>query len=90
MSEQLKAFGLALDMMKRKKEGKPAPMATCPSCGEPLIMTFKFPGKEFICVECRRLWGFVEPTPVEKTPELETRYQELKAKWTAEVFEGSG
>jgi hypothetical protein len=44
-------------------------------------MTFKFPGKEFVCVECRRTWGFVEPTPVEKTPELEARYQELKAKW---------
>lgn len=85
MSEKVKAFELAFDAMERKRTGKPAPMATCPACGEPLIMTLRFPGKEFICVECRRLWGFVEPTPKEETPEIRARYEELKAKWDEEV-----
>ena len=86
MSEMIKAFDLARDAVKREKEGKPAPMATCPACGEPLIATFKFRGKEFVCVECHKLWGFVDPTPVESTPELDARYQELKAKWDASVL----
>ena len=84
MSEKVKAIALALDSISRMKEGRPAPMATCPSCGEPLIMTLKFPGKEFVCVGCRRTWGFLDPTPVESTPELDARYQELKAKWDNE------
>ena len=87
MSEKVKALGLVLDAMKRRKGGKPAPMATCPSCGEPLISTLRFHGYEFICVVCKRLWGFVEPTPVESTPELTARYQELKARWD-EVLDG--
>jgi len=87
MSEKVKALGMALDLMKRKREGKPAPMATCPSCGEPLISTLRFRGYEFICVVCRRHWGFVEPTPAEATPELDARYQELKAQWDAEIKE---
>lgn len=84
MSEKVKAFELALDAMDRKRAGKEAPVATCPACGEPLVGTLKFRGKEFICVECRRLWGFVEPTPKDATPELLERLAELKAKWKAE------
>jgi len=84
MSQIVKAFAMALDAIDRKKQGKPAPMAICPHCREPLIGTFRFPGKEFICMGCDRLWGFVEPIPAEATPELEARYQELKAKWHAE------
>ena len=84
MSEKLKAFEMVLDRAKRKSEGKASPIATCPKCKEPLIMTLKFRGKEFICVECRSLWGFVEPIPAEETPELMTRLKELRAKWEAE------
>jgi len=84
MSGKIKAIALALDAVARKQQGKPAPMATCPHCREPLIGTFQFRGKEFICMGCRRLWGFVEPIPAEATPELEARYLELKAKWIAE------
>ena len=84
MSEKVKAMELALDAVTRKREGKEPPIATCPSCSEPLIGTFKFPGKEFICVACRRLWGFVEPTPAESTPELLARLKELKTQWQVE------
>lgn len=87
MSDQLKAFGMVLDSIKRKEEGKPPPMATCPSCKEPLIMTFRFPGKEFICVCCRKLWGFVDPIPAEVTPELNARRDELVAQWENEIKE---
>ncbi len=90
MSEKAKALGMTLDAMARKREGKKAPVATCPMCGEPLVMTFKFPGKEFVCVECGRLWGFVDPVPKEETPELLTRIAELKAKWNAEQEEEKG
>jgi hypothetical protein len=84
MSEKVKALEMAFDAVTRKREGKEPPVATCPSCSEPLIMTLKFRGKEFICVACRRLWGFVEPTPAESTPELLARLEELRAQWRAE------
>lgn len=87
MSDQIKAFSMVLDSMKRKREGTPAPIAMCPSCNEPLIMTFQFPGKEFICVCCRKLWEFIDPTPAEATPERIARHQVLKAKWEAEQKE---
>jgi hypothetical protein len=85
MSEKVKALGKVLDVMSRKREGKEPPIATCPSCSEPLISTLKFPGAEFICVVCRRLWGFIDPTPAESTPELLTRLEELRAQWRAET-----
>ena len=83
-SDEVKALGMVLDMQERKKSGKPAPMATCPRCDEPLISTIKFRGKEFICVACRRLWEFLQPKAAEVTPELQTRYDELKAQWDKE------
>ena len=83
MSEIVKALEMALDSIARNRGGRRPPVATCPSCGEPLVMTLKFRGKEFICVECGRTWGFVEPTPKEETPELLDRLAELNAKWKA-------
>ena len=84
MSDEIKAFVMVLAAIARKQQGKPAPMATCPNCREPLIGTLRFRGKEFVCVGCGRLWGFVDPIPTESTPELEARYRELKAKWDKE------
>lgn len=55
------------------------PMATCPKDGEPLIMTVRWPGAEFICIVCNGLYGFLSPKPVPPTPELQARYEELKA-----------
>ena len=85
MSDKIKALGMVIESIKRREEGKPAPMATCPSCKEPLVMTFKFPGKEFICVKCRKLWGFLDPTPAEATPELIARHDELEVRWRKEA-----
>ena len=84
MDDKAKALEMALDMADRKKNNRPSPWATCPACDEPLISTLKFPKKEFICVVCRRTWSFLEPKPVEATPELEARYKVLKAKWDVE------
>jgi len=83
--EKIKALGMALGSNSSEKWGGKPPMATCPNCGEPLIATFHFPGYEFICASCKRMWGFVDPVPVESTPELEARHSELKAQWIAEL-----
>ena len=84
-NNKVKALGMVLDVIARKKTGKPAPMATCPVCKEPLIATIRFRGKEFICVACKRLWEFLDPLPADATPELEARYKVLKAEWDAVV-----
>jgi hypothetical protein len=73
-------LGNALRIMDKTK---PAPMATCPTCHDPLVMTFEFPGAEFICVPCDRLYGFLSPLAAESTPELEARHEELKAEYLA-------
>ena len=83
--EKIKALGLALGTNAPEKWGGKPPMATCPNCGEPLIGTFRFRGYEFICVSCKRKWGFVDPVPVVSTPELEARYKELKAEWEKKI-----
>lgn len=78
--EKIKALGMTLGSNAPEKWGGRPPMATCPACSEPLIATFKYRGYEFVCVCCNRMWGFVEPKPVESTPELEARLAELKEK----------
>lgn len=52
-------------------------MAGCHACNEPLVLTFEFPKKEFICVECGRLYEFFGPKPLDWTPERQTRHDEL-------------
>lgn len=66
---------------------KNPPVACCPDCEEPLVMTMEFRGAEFICMVCRRLFGFLSPTPKDETPELRARYDELKAQYDAERAE---
>ena len=61
------------------------PMATCPRDGAPLIMTMAFRGYEFICLECGAKMGFLDPRPAEPTPELDARYEALKAEWDEHV-----
>jgi hypothetical protein len=57
------------------------PVATCPNDGDPLVMTFVFSGFEFICLECGRLYGFLEPTPAPATPQLLDRMEQRKAEF---------
>ena len=58
----------------------PERMAVC-SCGAPLIGTFLFHYKEFICLEDGRLYEFFGPTTVDTTPELWERFVALEAEF---------
>lgn len=57
------------------------PMACCPRDGEPLVMTFEYPGAEFVCMECNGLFGYLDPAPGDPTPERLARHAELKARY---------
>lgn len=57
--------------------------ATCPNDGEPVISTFEFPKKEFVCVVCGWLGGFLDPVP-NTTDDLQARHDELQAQYDAE------
>lgn len=67
--------------MPDKKE---PPMAMCHDCPEPLVSTFEFKYKEFLCMSCRRLYEFLSPRAAESTPELEARQKVLQAQYDAE------
>lgn len=55
----------------------PTTIAVC-SCGEPLVMTFLFPYKEWICLEDGRLYEFLAPNRVDVTADLWNRSLELE------------
>jgi hypothetical protein len=75
-------LGVALDLLGRK--GNP-PMAMCRRCDdEPLVMTFEFPGAEFVCMNCKALYGFLDPRPAEETPELRAKYEQRLKEYEAE------
>jgi hypothetical protein len=73
----------ALDIAKGRDliGRKVTPLAGCPSCKAPLISTMVFARAEFYCLECGQRWGFLNPTPLDPTPELDARYEALKAEW---------
>jgi hypothetical protein len=56
-------------------------VAMCRDCNEPLVSTFSFSHKEFICVKCGRLFEWLEPMATERTDELDARLAELEAEW---------
>lgn len=56
-------------------------VAMCPSCEVPLVATFAFDGKEFICLRCGALYEWLEPTPADSTPELLAQMHELEEEW---------
>ena len=56
-------------------------MAMCPRCDVPLISTMAFSGSEFYCLDCGAHLGFLSPRGREATPELNARYEALKAEW---------
>lgn len=61
-----------------------AQTAVCLTDGEPLILTFERPKKEFCCLICGRWYEYLEPRPAPvETPELAARLEELKARWDA-------
>jgi rubrerythrin len=54
---------------------------TCPTCSAPVISTFVFPKKEWICLECGWLGEFLQPRHTPPTAELEGRLTALDAEW---------
>lgn len=75
-------LGTALDIIGRDKS-KPRPYAGCPRDREPLISTIERRGAEFLCMVCGGWFGFLAPTPIEPTPEVDARYAELQARFDA-------
>jgi hypothetical protein len=62
-------------------------VATCPSCGDVLVMTFAWRGSEFVCLGCSALLGYMDPEPADETPDLTESMAARKAEW-AEMSEG--
>lgn len=56
-------------------------IAMCHTCDEPLVGTFYFHKKEFICLNCGRLYEFFGPSSADETPELIARMEELAKEW---------
>lgn len=73
-------LGVAARLLDRTR---PRPMACCPRDGEPLVSTFERRGAEFLCMVCGGWFGFLSPSPREATPELDARYEELRARFRA-------
>ncbi len=65
---------------KTKGTVKKASIAGC-ECGAPLVMTFAFTKFEFICLECGRQYGWLEPCEMPATPENEARMDALAAEF---------
>jgi hypothetical protein len=63
--------------------------AGCPSCREPLISTFEVRKKEFVCVVCGDYFEFLSPVRLGESPEIEARYNALKAQFDAGVRVGA-
>lgn len=81
MSERVNALDMALGPLKPERWGGKPPMATCSGCAAPLISTTLWAYYEFVCIECGRHLGFVEPEPAMETAELRTRYEALLEEW---------
>lgn len=70
----------AMSMMGEKK----LQTACCPKDGEPLVFSLKYPGAEFVCMVCGKLYGFLAPVPKPSdTPGLQERHEELQARFDA-------
>lgn len=63
---------------------KTPPIALCHACDEPLVSTMEFPGKEWICVVCRRTYEYFGAKQGESTPELMDRHNELRDQYLYE------
>jgi hypothetical protein len=59
----------------------------CPSCGDPLVCTFVWPGKEFVCMGCGALWEWLQPIGAAETPDLLAKCDERLAEWK-EISDG--
>lgn len=71
-------------MSNESTRDEAVPMAGCHHCDEPLVLTFEFPKKEFICVECGALYEFFGPKRLTWTPERQARHDALAERYNAE------
>jgi hypothetical protein len=71
-------------MSNESTRDEAVPMAGCHRCDEPLVLTFEFPKKEFICVECGQLYEYFGPKRLTWTPERQARHDELAERYKAE------
>lgn len=56
--------------------------AMCRVCeNEPLLCTFHWRRKEFICLGCGRLYEWLEPKPAESTPEILAMSEARDKEW---------
>lgn len=58
-----------------------ARVATCPGCGDVLVMTMAWRGAEFVCLSCGNIWTWIQPRGADETPERITRIEATKAEW---------
>lgn len=61
--------------------------SVCAADGEPLIPTFVFPFKEWICLVCGRKYEFFGAPMKERTPALRARLEELMAEWNRDYMD---
>ena len=59
---------------------RPDHLSVC-SCGAPLIGTFHWRGKEWICLECGLLYEFFGCPSAETTDKLWERFEALRGEW---------
>ena len=51
----------------------------CPCCGEPIIWTFAFSGREYYCLMCGNGCGMLGGKEVEETKELQSQLKYLRS-----------
>jgi len=64
-----------------RDERRERPFACCPRCGEPLVSTFEFRKKEWVCVACPAVWDWLSARAGAVSPEMQARYDEHKKRY---------
>lgn len=62
----------------------PKKYAGCPLCGHPLVQTFEFKFKEWICMGCAKVWEYLSAKTIEGTPEVVALYDQARAQYARE------
>lgn len=71
----------AFELLSREEP----PVACCPRDGKPLIGTFEQRGAEFHCLKCGGWFGYLTPTAVSPSPEVDAELARLQALWDSGV-----
>lgn len=71
-------LGEVLKIISKRKEK--LKINVC-SCGSPLVFTFAFAYKEYLCLECGNTYGMMGVRSVEATPELKHKKKLYEKLW---------